>query len=139
MGPKRVCSWRGISQFSNSIASGAGSVLFQIPARKCSARLGQSTILRDTILRDSVLLCTSTQRYRGSKTLRRGLRNACFTRKRGRRTVQKVKNYGGRTKYYGFGCRTTFSTEGSFGCITDREGASNWQVILVRNSRVFPG
>ena len=33
-------------------------------------------------------------RYGRSKTLRRGLRNACFRGKRDRKTVQKVKNYG---------------------------------------------
>ena len=34
-------------------------------------------------------------RYGRSKTLRRGLRSACFSRKRGRKTVRILKNYGG--------------------------------------------
>ena len=39
-----------------------------------------------------------------------------FFRKKGRKTVQTViKNYGGIAKYYRFGHRTIFSTEGSFG------------------------
>ena len=46
-------------------------------------------------------------RYGRSKTLRRGLR------KRGRKAVEKVKNYIG-SKYYGFERCTIFSTEGSF-------------------------
>ena len=35
-----------------------------------------------------------------------------FLGKRGGKTVQKVKNYGG-SKNYGLGCRSIFSTEGS--------------------------
>ena len=34
-------------------------------------------------------------RYGGSKTLQRGLKNACFLSKAGRKTIQTVKNYGG--------------------------------------------
>ena len=53
-------------------------------------------------------------RYREKKTLQRLLRNACFTKRRNRKTVRIIKNYG-RSKYYGFQRRSIFSTEGSFG------------------------
>ena len=55
------------------------------------------------------------KRYGNSKTLRRVLRSAfSFLGKRGRKTVRIVKTTAV-AKYYGFGRRTIFSTEGSFG------------------------
>ena len=42
-----------------------------------------------------------------------------FLGKKGRKTVQTVKNYGG-SKYYGSGCRSIFSTGGSEGLFFDR-------------------
>ena len=53
-------------------------------------------------------------RYRRSKTLRRGLRNACFLGKRGRKTVYRKRKTMAVAKYYRFERRTIFSTEGSF-------------------------
>ena len=52
---------------------------------------------------------TTAKRYRKCSKL------LVFLGKRGRETVQIVKNYGGIAKHYGFERRSIFSTEGSFG------------------------
>ena len=68
------------------------------------------------IVRRANSLWREEKRYGNSKTLRIVLRSACFSRrKRGRKTVRIAKRTMAVAKYYGFGRRTIFSTEGSFG------------------------
>ena len=58
-------------------------------------------------------------RYRDSKTLQRGLRNACFSRQRRAGKRYRQRKTTAVAKCYGFGRRSVVSTEGSFGQGTD--------------------
>ena len=55
--------------------------------------------------------------YGSRKTLRRVLRSACFSRKERQENSTDSKKTMAVAKYYGFGRRTIFSTEGSFGIV----------------------
>ena len=62
-----------------------------------------------------------------------------FFGKRGRKTVRMVKTTAV-AKYYGFGCRTIFSTEGSFGWAKDFPiGRSEKAFRIRRFMSKFPG
>ena len=72
-----------------------------------------------TSLRDPPVLKMVANSLRGGKPLRQqqnametGSEVLAFLRKRNRKTVQIVKNYGGIVKHDGFKCRIILSTEG---------------------------